>query len=99
MPLVDLNVSFSSNEVAKHLDSSTPEPRPSIPIYGGAEDQAHRLKLAARRKNNLPTLNYSQRNRMAGSMQNLPRDNIDGLVSLEKKLSDLMVDLRTKINP
>ena len=98
MPLVDLNVSFSSNEVAKHLDSGTPEPRPSIPIYNGAEDQAHRLKLAARR-NNLPTLNYSQRNRMAGSMQNLPRDNIDGLVSLEKKLSDLMIDLRTKINP
>ena len=38
---------------------------------------------------------------MSGSVQNLPNcnDNVDGLVQLEKKLCDLMVDLRTKINP
>ena len=83
MPLSDLSVSFNSNLDLKHLDSSTPEPRPSVPIYGGTEDQAHRLKMATRRKNNLPSLNFSQRNRMTGSTQNLPRDNIDGLISLE----------------
>ena len=38
---------------------------------------------------------------MSGSVQNLPNynDNVDGLVQLEKKLTDLMIDLRTKINP
>ena len=101
-PLVDVVGSHSSGELLKQVDSSTPEARPPMPIYNGTDDHTHRLKMATRRKNgNLPSLNYQQRNRMSGSVQNLPNcnDNLDGLVQLEKKLCNLMIDLRTKINP
>ena len=55
-----------------------------------------------RKKNgNLPSLSYQQRNRLSGSVQNLPKckDQVDDMVQLESKLSHLMMGIRTNLKP
>ena len=103
-PYAPLNAAIgpsSSTELIKGVHSNTPDARPA-PLQSGPEGQAHRLKLAMRKKNgNLPSLSYQQRNRLSGSVQNLPKckDQVDDLVQLESKLSHLIMGVRTNLKP
>ena len=57
-PLVEAIGPHSSTDLMKGVHSNTPDARP-ISLYSGTDDQAHRLKLAMRKKNsNLPSLSY-----------------------------------------
>ena len=100
-PLVDAVNSSAGTEVMKGIHSSTPDGRPTQ-LYSGTEDQANRLKMAIRKKNgNLPSLSYQQRNRISGSVQNLPKckDQVDDLVQLESKLNHLVMGVKSNLNP